>query len=195
MLTEEQKKELLEKAGYKCKKCGYSNHTPEGLEINPKFSEVLCHICNKFSPDFQTEFEHYINEKIDWKVLEPFRRYVSSRSNSDNNKIAMIKKAKDGKIMSRPAFGYDLKKGELIPNNDAINVKLIFEEFANNKSMNQLAKQYGLSVNGVKKILKNFTYIGKVKFNSQISQGTHKPLITAELFNRVQQKFESKSKQ
>ena len=60
--------------------------------------------------------------------------------------------------------------------------------------MNQISKQYGLSVNGIKKILKNFTYIGKVKFNSQISQGSHKPLISAELFNRVQQKFEDKGK-
>ena len=192
MLSEEHKRMLLEKAAYKCKKCGYASPIGSGLEVNPEFEEVLCIICNKFSPDSKNEFESYINEKVDWQVLEPFRRYTSSRSSSDNNKLAMIKKAREGKVMSRPAFGFDLKNGNLIPNRDALNVKLIFDEFANGKSMNQISKQYGLSVNGIKKVLKNFTYIGKVKFNNQISQGSHNPLISAELFNRVQQKFENK---
>jgi hypothetical protein len=49
-------------------------------------------------------------------------------------------------------------------------------------------------VNGVKKILKNFSYLGKIRFDNQVSQGTHTSLITPELFNEVQRLFDSKKK-
>lgn len=53
-----------------------------------------------------------------------------------------------------------------------------------------LAKKHGLSVNGLKKVLKNFTYLGKIKFNNQVNEGTHKPIISSTLFNHVQNKLE-----
>jgi hypothetical protein len=192
VLTEEQKKEILEKSGFKCKKCNYHSPSGNGLEINRDFNEVLCSVCNSFAPAEKEKFDFYVSDKIDSHVLETFRRTGVNKAGFESNKMAMIEKAKQGKVMSRPAFGYNLTNGQLVPNKDAQNVKLIFDEFGNGKSLNQIAQQYGVSVNGIKKILKNFTYIGKVKFNSQISQGSHQPLISAEIFNRVQQKFESK---
>ena len=45
-------------------------------------------------------------------------------------------------------------------------------------------------VNGLKKILTNFTYIGKIKFNNQIFNGNHQPILSSTLFNHVQNKFE-----
>jgi DNA invertase Pin-like site-specific DNA recombinase len=107
----------------------------------------------------------------------------------------MLEKSKQGKIVARPPFGYKMENGNLIEDmENSENVRLIFKEFAEGNSLNQIAKTYGISVNGIKKILKNFAYLGKVKFDSQISQGTHKPLISAELFNRVQAKFEASGK-
>jgi site-specific DNA recombinase len=95
--------------------------------------------------------------------------------------------------MARPPFGYKVKNGELIVHDeDSENVRLIFQEFADGKSLNQLAKTYNLSVNGIKKILKNFSYLGKIKFDNQIHQGSHKSIISPELFNRVQSRFEKK---
>ena len=44
---------------------------------------------------------------------------------------------------------------------------------------------------GIKKILRNFTYIGKVKFSGQILQGKHEAIISPELFNKVQNKLEN----
>ena len=42
---------------------------------------------------------------------------------------------------------------------------------------------------GMKKLLKNITYIGKVKFDGEISNGTHKPILSTATFNKVQDKI------
>lgn len=193
MLNSEQKKILLEKAGFKCAKCGYYSPLGQGLEINQENYCVLCTICNTFAPEYSENFKRYIEEKLEWQFLETFRNSGMNRASHSPHKLGMLKKSREGKIVARPPFGYIVKNGELLVDEEnSENIRLIFQEFAEGKSLNQISKQYNLSVNGIKKILKNFTYLGKIKFNNQISQGTHRPLITAELFNRVQQKFEKK---
>jgi site-specific DNA recombinase len=109
----------------------------------------------------------------------------------DNQKKGMIKKATQGKLMSRAPFGYKIQDGKLIPAQNFREIEEIFEEFLNNKiSLRQLAQKHKLSINGLKKVLKNFTYIGKIKFNNQIYTGEHQPIISTTLFNHVQNKFE-----
>ena len=190
----ELRRNMLEKAGFKCQKCGF--YSPNGKDLDISGGDtVLCSICLTFAPDIKAQLEKYIAEKIDWQVLDTFRKYNVNRSSHSANKRSMIEKSKQGKIMSRPAFGYKIKDGNLIPDDEnRDNVKLIFEEFAAGKSLNRISQTYGISVNGIKKILHNFTYIGKVKFNSQISQGNHLSIISPELFNSVQKMFESKKK-
>lgn len=109
----------------------------------------------------------------------------------DNQKQGMINKASQGKIVSRIPFGYKLENKKLVPAENYKEVEEIFEEFLKEKiSLTQLAKKHNLSVNGLKKILTNFTYIGKVKFNNQIFDGSHPALISSTLFNHVQNKLE-----
>jgi len=106
-------------------------------------------------------------------------------------KNSMLKKASQGNLMSRAPFGYKIIEGKLVPAENFREVEEIFESFLNEKiSLNQLAKKHNLSVNGLKKILKNFTYIGKIKFNNQIYNGEHTPLLSSTLFNHVQNKLE-----
>ena len=106
-------------------------------------------------------------------------------------KKGMLEKAKSGSIVSRPAFGYKIEKGNLVPNENAKIVEQIFLEFNNNKiSLNKLSQKHNFSVNGLKKILTNFTYIGKVKFNNETHKGNHEPIISSILFNHVQDKLE-----
>lgn len=108
-----------------------------------------------------------------------------------NQKQGMIKKAAKGNLMSRAAFGYATQDGKLIPAQNRGEIEEIFEEFlASNLSLRKLAEKHKLSVNGLKKILRNFTYIGKVKFNNQVYQGSHEPIISTTLFNHVQNKLE-----
>ena len=93
--------------------------------------------------------------------------------------------------MSRAAFGYNIENKKLTPAENHEEIQEIYEEFLNsNISLRQLAAKHGLSVNGLKKVLTNFTYIGKIKFNNQIYEGTHQPIISSTLFNHVQNKIE-----
>ncbi len=109
----------------------------------------------------------------------------------EKQKQGMIKKAMKGNLMSRAPFGYKIQDGKLIPAENFREIEEIFEKFLNkNLSLRKLAGKYKLSVNGLKKVLKNFTYIGKIKFNNQIYEGEHKPIISTTLFNHVQNKLE-----
>jgi DNA invertase Pin-like site-specific DNA recombinase len=108
-----------------------------------------------------------------------------------NQKEGMIDKASKGNLMSRAPFGYNIQEGKLVPAQNFREIEEIFHEFLDtNISLTQLANKHHFSVNGLKKILKNFTYIGKIKFNNQTHQGTHQPLISSTLFNHVQNKME-----
>jgi site-specific DNA recombinase len=110
-----------------------------------------------------------------------------------NQKEGMINKASKGIVMSRIPFGYKLEQGNLVPAEHWKEVEEIFEEFLNtNISLTQLSKKHNFSVNGLKKILRNFTYLGKIRFNNEVHEGHHQPLISTTLFNHVQNKMEGR---
>ena len=70
-------------------------------------------------------------------------------------------------------------------------VEEIFEEFLQPEmNLRKLSEKHNLSVNGLKKILRNFAYIGKIKFNGQIHEAKHSPIMQATLFNHVQDKLD-----
>lgn len=109
----------------------------------------------------------------------------------NNQKQGMMKEAIKGNLMSRAPFGYKIQDGKLIPAENFKEIEEMFEEFLNEKvSLRKISEKHKLSVNGLKKILKNFTYIGKIKFNNQIFEGKHQSLVSSTLFNHVQNKLE-----
>ncbi len=166
-----------------CEKCGYRDKK----EVM-KFNHPLCPICNFFSPDDEDKFMFYINEQLDWRTLETFRKY--DQKVGGKQKSGMIEKAKQGEVMSRVPLGYFLFDKKLVENEDASKVHSIFKEYLENEiSLNKLSKKVGLSLNGLKKVLKNRTYLGEIKFNGQIYKGAHKPLISSEIFYAVQRKL------
>lgn len=114
-----------------------------------------------------------------------------STSRGEIQKLGMVKKASQGNHMSRTPFGYKWENRRLIPALNYREVEEIYEEFLQEEmNLSKLAKKRNFSVNGLKKILKNFAYIGKIKFNGQIHNGNHKPIISSILFNKVQDKLE-----
>jgi len=170
----------------RCEKCSYESQENKEIEINNK-EFYLCSVCRKFLPSSPSDMETYLKEKINWQALEAFRKF------SQQNKQGMQEKAKQGNIMSRAAFGYKIEGKLLVPDEEkSLIVQKIFMDFLEQEiSLNQLAKKYSFSVNGIKKILKNFTYIGRIKFDRQILPGNHKQIVSPELFNRVQSKLEN----
>ncbi len=131
------------------------------------------------------------NEVLKREIEELKKEIEKFKSVKINQKNSMVKKASQGNLMSRAPFGYNIENGKLVPTQNFREVEEIFEKFLNeNYSLRTLAEKYHLSVNGLKKILKNFTYLGKIKFNNQIHEGSHQPLVSSTLFNHVQNKLE-----
>ncbi|MEM4330418.1 MAG: recombinase family protein [Candidatus Pacearchaeota archaeon] len=170
-----------------CYKCGYIDEKEIIVDNVP-----LCSLCAFFSPSAKEDFLKYIEEKVDWKLLETFRKY--GQKFGIKQKEGMEKKAEEGKVMSRAPLGYDLLNGKLVENQDSHKVHSIFKEFLETDiSLNSLAKKYSLSINGLKKILTNRTYLGEIKFDGRIFKGEHKPLISPEIFYAVQRKLKEKT--
>lgn len=194
------KSEVFSRDKFRCQKCSYQGKSGEleahhrKMRMNGGGDEeinliTLCSICHYYAPDDEKEFEIYLSEKIEGNVLDTFRK--SQKSISKRTKKGMDKRAQAGNVVTRAPHGYKLENKKLVPTEKSYLVQEIFQDFLNNKiSLTQLAQKYGFSVNGLKKILTNQTYLGKIKFSGQIHQGTHQPLISSTLFNHVQNKLE-----
>ena len=128
------------------------------------------------------------NELLKKQVKELQDKLISR---GQKQKKGMVSQAQKGNPMSRPPFGYNFENGKLVPAQNFREVEEIFEEFLNSKiSLTKLSQKHNFSVNGLKKVLTNFTYIGKVKFNNEIHEGLHQPIISSTQFNHVQNKLE-----
>lgn len=128
--------------------------------------------------------------KLMFHIISAFAEFERNVT-GDRTKFSMDKQARDGNHVTRAPWGYKLEEKKLVPSEHSYQVQEVFQEFLNNKiSLTKLAKKYGFSVNGLKKILTNQTYLGKVKFDKQTHKGLHQALISSTLFNHVQNKLE-----
>ncbi len=199
-ISEEIRKKLFERDNFTCKKCGFQDKTGDEIEphhiqlrVNGGGGEIenlitLCCVCHHYAPDSREDFDRYLNEKIDGKVLDTFRK--SNKSIAKRTKIGMNNLFKKGLLVVRAPLGYKIINKELVPAANSFIVQEIYQAFLNqNISLTQLSKKYGLSVNGLKKVLSNETYLGKVKFAGNVTQGKHNPLISQELFDKVREKL------
>lgn len=109
----------------------------------------------------------------------------------DRTKFGMERKAKEGGFITKAPKGYKLLNKQLIVDKEeSQQVQKIFEEFLNsNISLTQLAKKNNLTTAGIIKLLSNTTYLGKVKFANQESDGQHEAIIDKILFDKVQVKL------
>lgn len=108
----------------------------------------------------------------------------------ERTRFTMKSKAMKGNLISRAPLGYKIVNKQLVPAENFYIVQEIYQSFLNsNTSLTQLAKRYNLSVNGLKKVLTNQAYLGKVKFGEEIAEGNHQRLLSEELFTKVQEKL------
>lgn len=109
----------------------------------------------------------------------------------DRTKFGMERKAKEGGFITKAPKGYNLVNKQLIIHEqEAEEIKKIFDEFLNsNISLTQLAKKNNMTTAGIKKLLLNTTYLGKVKFAGKETNGQHKPILEQQIFDKVQEKL------
>lgn len=93
--------------------------------------------------------------------------------------------------------GYDYVDGNLVINDyEALQVRELYERFEKGYSIHNCWKymqtnyttKYGAwkSETLIRNVLRNEIYIGKVKFGGKLYPGQHQPIISEELFNKVQ---------
>ena len=127
--------------------------------------------------------------KLMFHIISAFAEFERNMI-GDRTKFGMKQKAKEGGAITKPPRGYKIVNKLLIPSDKAEEINQIYKEFEENDiSLTQLAKKYGMTPTGMKKLLKNITYIGKVKFDNEVSDGTHEPILEATQFNKVQDKI------
>jgi hypothetical protein len=168
-ITSQLKQKIIEKYAYTCQKCGYKNESGEEIEVHviPKtfkdinYSEdkltVLCKICNMFAPKEEKYLKSYIAEKIPWEMLETFRK--AGKSTSKRTKKGMEKARSVGKIVHRPPLGYTVVDGKMVVNEAEMEkVRNIFADYKTGMGIREIARKYGLSAPGIKKVLENKVY-------------------------------------
>ena len=127
--------------------------------------------------------------KLMFHIISAFAEFERNVT-GERTHFTMKAKFQRGGLITRAPLGYKIINKELFPAENSYIVQEIYQEFLNNNiSLTQLAKKYGLSVNGLKKVLTNETYLGKVKFGGDVLQGKHTALISQELFDKVGEKL------
>ncbi|WP_228550295.1 recombinase family protein [Salinibacillus xinjiangensis] len=140
---------------------------------------------------------------------------------SENVKLGMTQRAKEGSWNGGVVFGYDSIEKELIVNpKEAEIVELIFTLYAEGKGLKAIANHLNkagyltkrgrhFSINGIATILDNPIYCGKIRWlqvenwdkkrrrgknaNPIVVAGKHEAIISDELWNIVQARRQSKS--
>ena len=132
------------------------------------------------------------------------KNYIDNLSEEVRKGIA--EKIRQGHYPNKPPIGYKNIKSDCGKNIISIDekkapyIKRIFELYASGESIDKIKKivtEEGLMNNNkpyakscIADCLHNCFYIGKFVYNGVIHQGVHEPIISLELFNKVQKMFE-----
>jgi DNA invertase Pin-like site-specific DNA recombinase len=126
---------------------------------------------------------------------------------SENIKRGHRNKVKEGIWPQMSPLGYVNKNKRIVPDeNIAPLIKKTFEAYATGSfTLRELRDKFNtlglkrksgkeLAVSNYQKLLKNPIYTGLMKYNGEIFEGKHEPIITKKLFDSVQEVMVRKSK-
>ena len=103
--------------------------------------------------------------------------------------LAFDKKISSGEALNRAPLGYLYRNRKLVVNEDgAQKVREIFEMWASGVHYKEIAKKFNLPTSTLYEIVKNPTYIGKVRYRDKLYDGVQKAIIPEELFKKVNSK-------
>ena len=100
--------------------------------------------------------------------------------------LAFDRKIKFGEALFRAPYGYVYQNKKLVldPENSE-KIREIFEMWSQDIDYKEISKKFKIPVSTLYQIIKNQTYLGKIKYRGEIYKGKHKPIIDEELFNRA----------
>ena len=110
--------------------------------------------------------------------------------------MGQMARAKQGKFhgSDRVPIGYDYVDGELVVNEyEKLQVQKVFELYAQGFSLKEISNQMSdykgshWYVKKIRDVLSRKTYLGYTKYQNNWYKGTHEPIISQELFDKVQE--------
>ena len=116
----------------------------------------------------------------------------------DRTRMGMMERIKEGYWPGggTPPFGYDYDQnsGILVPNDNADDVRNIYQLYLDGYSTTRLAKMYEVANDTqITAILKRRTYLGIIPYNNEEYKGKHQPIIDEETWYRAQSELERRS--
>ncbi len=168
------------------------------------------HVISISEPTADSPFGELIERIIEW--MDEY--YLINLSTEV--KRGMLEKASRGEAMCAPAIGYDLVNKKYVPNQQAVFVQQIFQDYLNGMTMRQIAIKYTaaglttrkgkpLEARTIQYMLYNPLYIGKIRWSSGenafsktrnfddpnilIVNSKHEPIIDIETWEAVQEKL------
>ncbi len=112
-------------------------------------------------------------------------RRVSRRTN-----LTIKRKFKDGIIVGKPPYGYKVvlknKRNVIVlDKKKAENVRKAFELTAAGHKYDAICNALKIPIATYYRLIKNPTYTGKVVYKGKVKDGTHEPIVSQELFDKV----------
>jgi len=100
--------------------------------------------------------------------------------------LAFNKKIDSGETLNRAPLGYQYRNRKLVVEEEsAEKVKKIFEMWTSGINYKEIAKELNLPISTLYEVIKNPVYLGKVRYRGKLYKGSHPPLISEELFMKV----------
>ena len=192
----------------------FARNQEESIVIKNLLRKINVNVVSVSEPIIDGAFGSLIERIIEW--MDEY--YLVNLSGEV--KRGMLEKVSRGEPATPPAFGYDMIDGKYIPSADAHHIQDIFQSYLNGEGMRHIAMRLGALGIRTKRgnqpdnrfvdyILHNPVYIGKIRWSADgraaskrkyddpniiITDGSHEPIISSELFDAVQQKLEAQKK-
>lgn len=92
------------------------------------------------------------------------------------------------------AYDYDEKKGILVPNKEKVEiVNKMVELYLQGMPMTQVGALFGLQDQTVRSIFTSPVGLGKIPYKDEIFEGQHEPIMTQEIYDKLQQKMKERA--
>ena len=103
--------------------------------------------------------------------------------------MAFSKKIDSGEYLNRAPLGYFYENSKLAVNREeSQKVREIFEMWATGIHYKEISNKFNLPKSTLYEIIKNPTYLGKIRYKGALYKGAHKAIIDEELFNKINKK-------
>ncbi len=129
------------------------------------------------------------------RLIEAFAEYETMRRQAriERGKLKAVKK---GIPITRMPRGYRKKKDKIwIVEEEAEQIRQIFRDYLELKSVRAVARKHNMPRSSVKKILRNPVYAGYFRYNGELIKGSFEPIIDLETFLKVNPELKNKIQQ